>query len=413
MEKIIQMAKDILSKSHVVIRHLASLIGLLVHAFFAVLEAPMHYRALERDKVRGLAVNKDYNDSIILSEPSIFELNWWVLNLRSKNGKTIRPQKPTVFLQTDASGHGWGCFIVNSKKSVGGRWSAVEAKYHINYLELLAIFYALQAVCIDYRTVHVSIQSDNTCAIAYLNDMGGMASIEMDLLAKKIWNWCLERDLFVSAAFIAGSLNVSADFSSRNFSDTTEWMLKKEIFQRICTQCFTPDIDLFASRLNFQVSRFVTWFPQPGAYRSDAFSFSWSEYLPYIFAPFNLVGKVLNKVMEDKVNQALLVVPFWPSQTWFPLLLSLLADFPIRLPRHRDLLALPHNGQLHPMGRSLCLVGVVVSGDISRVRDFQKKLPKLFVLHGDQGQRNNTMQHGKHGVFGVFQGKEIQLKHLK
>ena len=282
-------------------------------------------------------------------------------------------------------------------------------------MELLAIFYALQAVCIDHRTVHVSIQSDNTCAIAYLNELGGgggggMASIEMDLLAKKIWNWCLERNLFVSAAFIAGSSNVLADFSSRNFSDTTEWMLKKEIFQRICAHFFTPDIDLFASRLNFQVSRFVTWFPQPGAYRGDAFSFCWSEYLPYIFAPFNMIGKVLNKVMEDKVNQALLIVPFWTSQIWFPLLLS---DFPIRLPRHRDLLILPHNGQLHPMGSSLCLVGVVVSGDISRVRDFQKKLPKPYVLHGDQVQRNNTVQHGKHGVFGVFQGKEIQLKQLK
>ena len=234
VEKIIQTAKEIRSNSTIVIRDLASLIGLLIHAFFAVLEAPMHYRPLERDKVRGLAVNKDYDESVILSEQSISELNWWVLNLRSKNGKTIQPQKPTVFLQTDASGHGWGCFIINSKKSVGGRWSKVEAECHINYLELLAIFYALQAVCIDYRTVHVSIQSDNTCAIAYLNDMGGMASIEMDLLAKKIWNWCLERNLFVSAAFIAGSANVLADFSSRNFSDTTEWMLKKEIFQRIC-----------------------------------------------------------------------------------------------------------------------------------------------------------------------------------
>ena len=55
------MAKEILSNSPVVIRDLAYLIGLLIHAFFAVLEAPMHYRALERDKVRGLAANKDYD----------------------------------------------------------------------------------------------------------------------------------------------------------------------------------------------------------------------------------------------------------------------------------------------------------------------------------------------------------------
>ena len=67
VEKIIQMAKEIRSNSPVVIRDLASLIGLLIHAFFAVLEAPMHYKALERDKVRGLAVNKDYDESVNLS----------------------------------------------------------------------------------------------------------------------------------------------------------------------------------------------------------------------------------------------------------------------------------------------------------------------------------------------------------
>ena len=62
VEKIIQMAKEILSNSPVVIQDLDSLIGLLIHEFFAVLEAPMHYRALERDKVRGLAVNKNYDE---------------------------------------------------------------------------------------------------------------------------------------------------------------------------------------------------------------------------------------------------------------------------------------------------------------------------------------------------------------
>lgn len=280
-------------------------------------------------------------------------------------------------------------------------------------MELLAIFYALQAYCLDFNSVHVSIQSDNSCAIAYLNCMGGMASREMDVLAKKIWNWCLVRDIFVSASYIPGTLNVRADFSSRNFSDSTEWMLKRDIFIRLCDQCFSPDIDLFASRLNFQVQRFVSWFPQPGAYKSDAFSLCWSDFLPYIFAPFNVIGKVLNKIVEDKVGQALLVVPHWPCQTWFPMLLSLLSDFPIRLPRHKDLLILPHNGQLHPMGNSLCLAGVTVSGDTSRVRDFQRKLPKPYVLHGVLEQKSSTVQHGKPGVFGVFQGKEIQFKCLR
>ena len=413
VEKIIQLAKNLVLKTSVVIRDLASFIGLIIHAFHAVLEAPLHYRALERDKVRGLGQCKDFNRSVILSDESFTELNWWVSNVKLKNGKAIRPPKPTFLLQTDASCQGWGAFETVSEQSVGGRWTKNEAEHHINYLELLAMFYALQALCVDFSSIHVNIQSDNSCAIAYLNSMGGMASREMDLLAKNIWEWCLSRDIFVSASYIPGCLNTLADFSSRNFSDSTEWMLKRDIFLRLCEQCFIPDIDLFASRLNFQVPKFVSWFPQPGAYKCDAFCVCWSDYLPYIFAPFNLIGKVLNKIMEDKVDQALLIVPHWPCQTWFPLLLSLLSDFPIRMPRHKDLLVLPHNGQLHPMGDSLCLAGVIVSGDISRVKGFQRKLPMLFVPHGGQGQRSSMVQHGKPGVFGVFQGKEIQFKHLK
>lgn len=190
-------------------------------------------------------------------------------------------------------------------------------------------------------------------------------------------------------------------------------MLKRDIFRRLCEQYFIPDIDLFASRLNYQVEKFVSWFPQPGAYKCNAFSFGWTNYSPYIFAPFCLINKVLNKIVEDRVNRAMLVIPYWISQSWFPVLLSLLIDFPIRIPRHRDLLTLPHNGQFHPMGRSLSLVGVLVSGDVSRSRVFQKKLPRQSVIHGVQGQKSNIAWHGKNGIFGVFQGKEIRFVHLK
>ena len=71
-----------------------------------------------------------------------------------------------------------------------------------------------------------------------------------------------------------------ADFYSRNFSDSTEWMLKDDIFQRVCTHFFMPDIDLFSSRLNKKLSRFISWFPEPGAFHVDAFSLSWKPFKP-------------------------------------------------------------------------------------------------------------------------------------
>lgn len=45
---------------------------------------------------------------------------------------------------------------------------------HIN-LELLAVFYALQAFFSQHKC-HVCVKSDNTTTVAYINNMGGMTS---------------------------------------------------------------------------------------------------------------------------------------------------------------------------------------------------------------------------------------------
>ena len=43
-----------------------------------------------------------------------------------------------------------------------------------------------------------------------------------------------------------------------------------------------PKIDLFSSRLNKQTDAFVTWFPEPGSFHSNAFTMSWHNYKPYM-----------------------------------------------------------------------------------------------------------------------------------
>lgn len=153
---------------------------------------------------------------------------------------------------------------MSSGKHTSGRWSTNEVENSINYLELLGIFYALQAFYHDRRNTHIEVQSDNTTAVSYINEFDGMPSVKMDLLVKDIWSWCLNRGIIISAFHIPGSVN-TADFHSRNFSDSTEWMLKTDIFERLCQHFFLPDVDLFASRLNKRLEKFVSWFPEPDA----------------------------------------------------------------------------------------------------------------------------------------------------
>ena len=99
IEKNIKMAQKLSCKKSAIIRDLASFIGLVINAFHAVLEAQLHYRALERDKVRGLDNCYDFDQFTNLSEESLSELNWWIKNVKVRNGKHIRPPKPSICIQ--------------------------------------------------------------------------------------------------------------------------------------------------------------------------------------------------------------------------------------------------------------------------------------------------------------------------
>ena len=128
-----------------------------------------------------------------------------------------------------------------SGQTTGGRWSVEESFHHIDYLELLAVFLSLKSFFDKKHGIHVGIRSDNVTAVYYLNEMGGMTSESLNNLAMDIWSWCIDRDIFLSAQHIPGSDNVAAVYMSRNFSDSKEWMLKKDIFLKICKQFFNPE----------------------------------------------------------------------------------------------------------------------------------------------------------------------------
>jgi len=104
-----------------------------------------------------------------------------------------------------------------------------------------------------------------------------------------------------------------------------EWQLQPGTFLKITDTLGTPEIDLFACRLNNQLPKYVSWKPDPGACHVDAFSFSWSGKFVYIFPPFSLLNRCLQKLENDQ-TLALLIASVWPTQAWWPRLLSLLVD---------------------------------------------------------------------------------------
>lgn len=70
-----------------------------------------------------------------------------------------------------------------------------------------------------------------------------------------------------------------------------------------------PDVGMFASRLNKQFPRSISFRPDPGAYLDD-FSALWNELNGYYFPPFSVIPKVLQKLEQEKAT-GMVVIPRW------------------------------------------------------------------------------------------------------
>ena len=90
----------------------------------------------------------------------------------------------------------------------------------------------------------------------------------------------------------------------------------------------TPLIDLFASKNNNKLEKYVSLVSDPGAVNRDAFSFTWPNYV-YCFPPIPLIFKAVKKFFSDEVELGIFVTPAWPFLSCIPMLTDALIDFPI------------------------------------------------------------------------------------
>ena len=349
-------------KIHIV----AKVLGFLVAYLPAVECGKLFYRQLEKDKILALARNKgNFDATMAISKESRRLLDWWI-HYASTNHNPISHGNPHFTIQTDASNQGWGAKLLaqQGNSCMGGRWMGLDRFQHINYLELKAAFQGIKSLCKNRHNSHILIEMDNTTAVAYINNMGGSRSSLCNSLAQDIWHWCLDKRIWLSATHIAGASNVDADRESRTFNDKTEWKLCPKTFKNIVARWQFPEVDMFASHLNYQFKPFVAWRPDPEAVAINAFTLSWHRKFIYAFPPFSLIGRVLSKLKQDQ-GKAILIVPDWKTQIWYPLLGQMMIDSPIYLSKSKRLLRLPFDdNRIHPMWPKLQMMACLVDGAI-------------------------------------------------
>ena len=191
--------------------------------------------------------------------------------------------------------------------------------------------FAIKSYCKNETSIQLKLLMNNTKAIAYINRVGGISPI-LASLGFDIWQWCLQREISLSAQHIPGMQNSTAVHESRVHRDSFDWKLTSSVFSQLDNLWGPIQMDLFATRLTNQLPGFVSWRPNTEADATDAFSQDWPLSKGYAFHPFNLVSRCLIQVGEQNVHQLCIVTPIWETQPWYPLLMELSIDCPYLFP---------------------------------------------------------------------------------
>ncbi|KAL0204539.1 hypothetical protein M9458_002557, partial [Cirrhinus mrigala] len=146
--------------------------------------------------------------------------------------------------------------------------------WHINCLEMLAVFRALKHFLPDLIGHHVLVRTDNTAVVYYINHQGGLRSRPLYKLAHQILVWSQGKLLSLRAVHVPGHLNMGADVLSRQGPRPGEWMLHPEVVKQIWRVFGQAQVDLFATQENAQCPH---WFSltHPAPLGLDAMVQTW------------------------------------------------------------------------------------------------------------------------------------------
>lgn len=293
---------------------------------------------------------------------------------------------------------------------VAGRWNDQEAQCHINVLELRAVRHAF-----EHWGKHSPpgtrwlVFTDNTTVVAHVNKQGGTRSRDLCLEAERLIRFAFSRKIMIRARHLPGKRNVLADALSRPDRVLgTEWSLDPQVFRLICRALGTPQVDLFATSKNHKLPVFFSPLPESEALAADAMSQSWDRMFAYAYPPTGFITEVLHKIHRSVECEVLLVAPCWPTQPWFPLLMSLLVEAPRELPRSSRLLRQPGTSIFHHAPQVLKLHAWKLSSDLSRRRDFLQRCPSTLRERTVNLRSERTRQSGESSYVGVLEGALIR-----
>ncbi len=248
-----------------------------------------------------------------------------------------------VMLATDASLTGWG--VVMSGHPARSLWSGRHLTWHINCLEMLAMYRALKHFLPNLRDRHALVRTNNTSVVFYVYPQG------VCVCATCI-SWCTRS--------LCGSKENSSRWEQFIFLDIWIWE------QTPCrgkgwsprNECFTPSwgsrYGEFWARLGWICLRLVRHRTVPSG-SLWLIQLCWGWMLCYrlcrgfVCTPFpDRSAQRSSRESAPGWGPSIVINPYWPGRVWFSDLISLLDGSGWRIPVRRDLLSQVEGMIFHP-----------------------------------------------------------------
>ena len=164
---------------------------------------------------------------------------------------------------------------------------------------MLAVLYAICAFQVRLKGLTVQLMSDNASMVSYIQKQGNgvcapaTSHMEVQSLAR-------DAQITLLAKHIPGERNALADLLSRMDKIVhTEWTLLHSMLEALCMAWDTPNLDLFATRLNNRRPLFVSPMADPLAVDVDAMSMAWRGMYAYAFPHLWCWGEYWRKYWSD------------------------------------------------------------------------------------------------------------------
>jgi hypothetical protein len=326
-------------------RRLAGLAGKATAAAPAARALDYRRHSLHRNVNYALRANEGRWDATTrLSRTARRDVQWLASKaLKYTQSCPITPPEPEATLITDASPSGWGGVLTlpNRRFETYGFFNHQESQRSSNWREAEAVRRVFFSFKNRLKSVDsLLVESDNTTTVSMLRRFGGRYR-HLALAVDPVIRFCLRYGVHLLARHRPGVYNEEADALSRRPRDRNEWRLSNEAFTKISITFRHPTIDWFANADNTHCRRYASLRPDPHATYIDAMSVRWDQ--PQIFGrpfplefglfvpPINLIGKVVQR-LELLRPEGVVVVPEWPSKSWWPVLASISSEHILRLP---------------------------------------------------------------------------------